>query len=147
MKQEEDFLLGLLEPCNLTTIVDIGANPIDGDPPYKLMLEKGLCEVIGCEPQEEALRKLLERKGPLETYLPYAIGDGQQHTLHQCSVSGMTSLYKPDLRYLRAFTQFETLGNVESLHNISTQRLDDVVELADLDKIKIDIQGGELDVF
>lgn len=147
MKQEEDFLLGLLEPCNLTTIVDIGANPIDGDPPYKLMLEKGLCEVIGFEPQEEALRKLLERKGPLETYLPYAIGDGQQHTLYQCRASGMTSLYKPDLRYLRAFTQFETWGSVESLHSISTQRLDDVVELADLDMIKIDIQGGELDVF
>ena len=76
MQQADDFLLGLLEPCKMTTVVDIGANPIDGDPPYKAMLEKGLCRVIGFEPQQEALRILLERKGPLETYLPYAIGDG-----------------------------------------------------------------------
>lgn len=147
MQQADDFLLGLLEPCKMTTVVDIGANPIDGDPPYKAMLEKGLCRVIGFEPQQEALRILLERKGPLETYLPYAIGDGGVHALHQCHASGMTSLYKPDLRYLKAFNHFEAFGDVESLNSISTQRLDDVAEVADLDMMKIDVQGGELDVF
>ena len=147
MQQKDDFLTGLLEPSKMTTVVDIGANPIDGDPPYKVMLEKGLCHVIGFEPQQDALRILLDRKGPLETYLPYAIGDGGQHMLHQCHAPGMTSLYKPDLRYLRAFNDFEAFGNVESLHSISTQRLDDIAELADPDMMKIDIQGGELDVF
>jgi FkbM family methyltransferase len=131
----------------MTTIVDIGANPIDGDPPHKSMLEAGLCRVIGFEPQHEALRALLERKGPLETYLPYAIGNGEQHTLHQCRASGMTSLYQPDSRYLGVFNEFEELGRVVSTQSISTQRLDEVVEITDFDMLKIDIQGLELDVF
>jgi hypothetical protein len=33
-----DRLTALLAPARLTEIVDIGANPIDGDPPYKSML-------------------------------------------------------------------------------------------------------------
>jgi hypothetical protein len=35
------FLLDLLKPHRVTEIVDIGANPIDGDPPYKPMLMAG----------------------------------------------------------------------------------------------------------
>jgi hypothetical protein len=29
----------ILQPSHLTQVLDIGANPIDGDPPYKKMLE------------------------------------------------------------------------------------------------------------
>lgn len=38
-----------------TSIVDVGANPIDGDPPYLEMLRAGLCTVAGFEPQALAL--------------------------------------------------------------------------------------------
>ena len=48
---EGDFLSDLLGPARLTSVVDIGANPVDGDPPYKPMLEKRLCRVTGFEPQ------------------------------------------------------------------------------------------------
>ena len=34
-------LYELLNPLRLTEVVDIGANPIDGDPPYKPMLDAG----------------------------------------------------------------------------------------------------------
>ncbi len=44
-------LLDLLKPQRITEIVDIGANPIDGDPPYKRLLEYRLCRVTGFEPQ------------------------------------------------------------------------------------------------
>ena len=33
-----DRLAQLLQVERLTEIVDIGANPIDGDPPYKILL-------------------------------------------------------------------------------------------------------------
>lgn len=86
----------LLETARLTEVVDIGANPIDGDPPYKPMLAAGLCKVTGFEPQEEALAKLMRTKGPNESYLPYAVGDGGIHTLNICKAEGMTSLLEPD---------------------------------------------------
>jgi len=41
-------------------------------------------ELIGFEPNPLALEKLNAIKGPNETYLPFAIGDGQRRTLHVC---------------------------------------------------------------
>ena len=38
-------------------VVDIGANPIDGDPPYRLLLDAGLCRVTGFEPQLGGARR------------------------------------------------------------------------------------------
>jgi len=147
MQQVSDFLSQLLEPDRLSSVVDIGANPIDGDPPYKKMLDSGLCQVTGFEPQQDALQALLVRKGPLETYLHYAIGDGNKHTLFRCLASGMTSLYKPDQHQLAVFNDFEKLGEVTSTQAIATRRLDDISEIIHLDMLKIDIQGGELAVF
>ena len=86
--------------------MDIGANPIDGDPPYKPMLEAGLCRVTGFEPQPQALEILRKRKGKHETYLPYALGDGKEHTLHCCEASGMTSMLEPDLSTHDVFESF-----------------------------------------
>jgi len=63
----DDPLFELLRPQRLTAMVDIGANPIDGDPPYKTMLGRRLCTVTGFEPQVEALAALNARKSDLET--------------------------------------------------------------------------------
>ncbi len=59
-----------LTPQRATEVVDVGANPIDGKPPYTAMLSAGLCRVTGFEPQEQALLELEQRKGPNEHYLP-----------------------------------------------------------------------------
>ncbi|MBS2026487.1 MAG: FkbM family methyltransferase [Deltaproteobacteria bacterium] len=141
------ILHALLKPARLTRVVDIGANPIDGDPPYKPMLGQGLCEVVGFEPQAEALAKLQAAKGPHERYLPYAIGDGGTHTLHICRASGMTSLLTPDKKTLAAFPFLDYLGHVEKELQIPTKRLDDVEEVSALDLLKIDVQGAEVSVF
>lgn len=141
------FLFQLLNPLRLTEVVDIGANPIDGDPPYKAMLEASLCRVTGFEPQKEALAELLSRKGLYEQYLPYAVGDGGTHTLNICKASGMTSLFEPDSSTLGLFDVLAPLGEVIERIKMKTIRLDDVSEIEHLDFLKIDIQGGELDVF
>jgi hypothetical protein len=39
-------------------VVDIGANPIDGVPPYASLLRAGNAKVVGLEPNPEALAKL-----------------------------------------------------------------------------------------
>jgi FkbM family methyltransferase len=142
-----DALFDLLRPQRLTAIVDVGANPIDGIPPYQGMLAKGLCTLVGFEPQPDALARLDQRKGPRERYLPYAIGDGRKRVLYVCANRGMTSLLEPDRERLALFNNLGFLGMVENKRPIATRRLDDVQELDHLDLLKIDIQGSELDVF
>ncbi|MER5727318.1 FkbM family methyltransferase [Streptomyces sp. NPDC002138] len=140
-------VLALVRPQRPTHVVDIGANPIDGDPPYQDMLRAGLCRVTGFEPQPDALEDLRRRKGPLETYLPDAIGDGATHTLRVTAASGMTSLYRPDPKRLGLFNGFTEWGRVLEEIPVATRRLDEVEEVGPFDLLKIDIQGAELMVF
>jgi FkbM family methyltransferase len=147
MDDPVDSLFNLVRPERLTAVVDVGANPIDGDPPYKAMLAKQLCRVVGFEPQQDALASLNARKSDHETYLPYVIGDGTDGTLRVCRASGMTSLFRPDQRVLRHFAGFSEWGQVVQEIPVSTRRLDDVGELEELDLLKIDVQGSELAVF
>lgn len=141
-----DPLISILAPQRPTAIVDVGANPIDGDPPYKRMLTAGLCDVIGFEPQAEALARLQGMAGPRERYLPYAVGDGTERTLHVCGLEGMTSLLVPDPAHLALFNLFPTWGRVKNTLPVTTHRLDDIAEIAQMDFLKMDIQGCERDV-
>lgn len=138
-----DLLTEILKPARLTAVVDVGANPIDGDPPYKRMLAAGLCEVVGFEPQAGALARLEAAKGAHERYLPYALGDGTERTLHVCGIEGMTSLLVPKPEHLALFNLFPIWGDVKARIPVSTKRLDDVAEIAHLDFLKMDIQGSE----
>ncbi len=140
-------LVDLLRPQRLTAVVDIGANPIDGDPPYQEMLRQRICRVVGFDPHPEALRRLNAAKGDLETYLPYAVGDGGTHTLKICRGLGFASLLQPDEKVLTHFPGFSELGKVVGEVKLATRRLDDIAEIRELDLLKIDIQGSELAVF
>lgn len=149
-------LAGLLEPVfggaagtpagPPVVVVDIGANPLDDEAPYQLLLESGLCRVIGFEPQPDALAELRRRAGPHETYLPHAVGDGARHTLRLCAGSGFASLLEPDPRQLELLIDFPRLAAVTGTEEIATVRLDDLAEVDRVDLLKIDIQGGERDV-
>ena len=141
-----DLLTQILAPARPTAIVDAGANPIDGDPPYKAMLGAGLCEVTGLEPQAQALARLEKSKGPHERYLPFALGDGSVRTLHVCELEGMTSLLVPDPAHLALFNLFPIWGKVNSQVPVATRKLDDIAEIAHLDFLKMDIQGAEREV-
>jgi FkbM family methyltransferase len=141
-----DLLTQILAPARPTAIVDAGANPIDGDPPYKAMLGAGLCEVTGLEPQAQALARLEKSKGPHERYLPFALGDGSVRTLHVCELEGMTSLLVPDPAHLALFNLFPIWGTVKSQIPVTTRKLDDIAEIAHLDFLKMDIQGAEREV-
>lgn len=139
-----DFLVDLVQPNRLTSVVDIGANPIDSSPPYKPLLDKRLCRVIGFEPQSDGLAPLNANKSDLETYLPYVIADGQSAILRVCNAPGMTSLLAPDPNALRHFPGFPEWGRVTKEIPVTTRRLDDVAEIETIDFLKMDIQGAEL---
>ena len=142
-----DPLFQLLRPERLTAVVDIGANPIDSQPPYHGLLRAGLCTLVGFEPQRAALELLQQRKGPREMYLPHAIGDGSMQTLHVCRGTGMTSLLKPDPRSLALFRVVGEAGRVVGTEVLPTRTLDSVEEVRAIDLLKIDVQGSELAVF
>jgi len=141
-----DLLTEILAPARPTAIVDVGANPIDGDPPYKAMLAAGLCEVTGFEPQPEGLARLEKSKGPHERYFPYALGDGSAGMLNVCELEGMTSLLVPEPAYLALFNLFPIWGTVKHQIPVTTRKLDDIAEIAHLDFLKMDLQGGEREV-
>ena len=136
-------LAALLRPEHLTRVVDIGANPIDGDPPYKPLLARRLCRVVGFEPQPEALARLNAAKSDLETYLPHAVGDGQRRTLHICAASGMTSLLEPDAHVLSHFPGLADWGRVLDRRQVDTVALSAVREIDGIEMLKMDLQGGE----
>jgi FkbM family methyltransferase len=147
MTPPPDTLSDLLRPERLTVAVDVGANPIDGDPPYKPMLQNRLCRIFGFEPQEAALEALQSRKSDLETYLPYVVGDGAKALLRICRSPGMTSLFEPDPNMLAHFANFSEWGRVVEEVVVATRRLDEIAEITALDFLKIDVQGSELAVF
>lgn len=139
-------LVDLLRPGRLTAVVDVGANPIDGAPPYASMLAAGLCSVAGFEPQERALDKLRKSAGPNERYFGCAVGDGAEKTLYRTRCEGMSSTLKPDQASLGAFVALADYGTVVAEQPVETRRLDDI-DLGPVDFLKIDVQGGELAVF
>jgi FkbM family methyltransferase len=125
-------------------VVDVGANPIDGKPPYATLLQDGHASVVGFEPQAAALAELNAKKGPNEIYLPAAVGDGKTHTLHLCASPGMTSLLRPNMKLLGLLHGFEEWARVMKTEEVATRRLDDIPEAAQFDMLKIDVQGAEL---
>lgn len=142
------LLLHALPFPRRTTIVDVGANPIN-ECPYSALLAGGGCHVIGFEPQPEAFASLQEAKGPNETYHPYAVGDGGTHTLHIYEATGFTSLFRPHDPAARIFGQGRWARRISLREDVPLQTvaLDAMPDLAPFDLLKIDIQGGEVMVF
>jgi FkbM family methyltransferase len=142
-----ETLLALLRPQRLTAVVDVGANPIDGETPYHALLSQRICTVTGFEPQAAALAYLNAHKSDLETYLPYVVGDGSEQTLNLTAAPGMTSLFEPNFAVLDWFNSFSEWSVVQQRVPVQTRRLDDLAEIAAMDMLKIDVQGAELMVF
>ena len=84
-----------LQPSRKTRILDVGANPIDGQPEYWSLYEESLCTIWGFEPHPVAFQQLKKLNLPNTFYFPFILGDGKPATLHICRASGMTSLLKP----------------------------------------------------
>lgn len=128
-----------------TVVIDVGANPIN-DVPYKDLLNLGGCDVIGFEPQPEAFAKLQSIKSPREVYHPFAVGDGSDKELKIYYSDGMTSLFEPYTPAMQRLGR-PRLGRVLDRVPMKTVAIDQVEAIAAFDLLKIDIQGGEVDVF
>ena len=134
--------LRLQEPLQ---IVDVGANPIEGEVSYQSLLDRGLAHVTGFEPQEDAFAALNARKSAKESYYPDALGDGTDKELHLFRESGFTSVYPADpssAAYLGFRGGMTETGRV----TIRTSRLDTLKQIPRPDMLKIDVQGSEAEI-
>ncbi|MFT5197421.1 MAG: FkbM family methyltransferase [Planctomycetota bacterium] len=140
-------LSSIFEDLPELRLLDIGASPIDGDPPYKDIFDAGKADLVGFEPDPDQFQALLDLKLRRATFLPHALGRGGPGELKICALPGMTSLLEPDPAVLSSFHGFGEWGRVLRREPLETQRLDDIPEAAGSDYMKIDVQGGELAVF
>ena len=141
-----DRLVEALSPPRRLRIADVGANPI-WPPPYTDLLNAGGADVWGFEPDKPAFAELERKKGPLETYLPYAIGSGGKATLNICREGVFTSLLSPNVDTHTYLGRWKEMAEVVEQVEVETHRLDDIEELPRVDLLKIDVQGAEVAVF
>ena len=140
-----DALIAMLGAGHPIRVLDVGANPIEGDPSYKPLLDAGHATVTGFEPQAEALAALNAAKSGNETYLSDALGDGHDHDLHLYHHSGFTSIFPPDAASADLLGFGRNMAVTGSMA-LPTRRLDDIADVGGIDFLKIDVQGSELSI-
>jgi FkbM family methyltransferase len=128
------------------SILDVGA-ALAERPPYQSLVDAGRGKICGFEPNREACEKLNRDYGNSHRFFPFFVGDGQPATFHETNWALTGSLYEPNSRLLEKFKNLAEVVTPIAVHAVETTRLDDIVEIGDIDFIKIDVQGSELAVF
>jgi len=141
-------ILEMLPPLPRIKVIDIGAMSLgQGTEPYFPLMELNMVDVTGFEPIDKEYKKLLQSAPSNYRYFPYFIGNGSNGTFYECNYPMTSSLYEPNTELLSKFQNLENFVQVVKKHKVQTKRLDDIKEIVDTDLIKVDVQGGELDVF
>ena len=137
-------------PPSPIQVLDIGAMP-EGEPRYAALVDQGLAEVTGFEPDDEQRAKLATQfEGPY-TWLPHFLGDGGPATFHITLYRGCSSLFEPNAQVIDNFATINATtegGNfkVVGTRPVTTSKLDDVADCPPPDYAKLDVQGSELAV-
>ena len=128
------------------TVVDVGAQMLTSeDHVYAGLLADKHCRVIGFEPLEDAADKRAAAE-PGVSMLNHFIGKGGPASFQINYFDPTSSLLEPNLDYLRQFYALADMCRPVKRLQVETSRLDDIAEVSDCDYLKIDVQGGELDV-
>lgn len=139
------FLTEALAPERPLRILDVGANPINR-PDYADLLDMGGCELWGFEPEPAAFAALQAEAGENAHYIDKAVGKPGRATFHHHPQSGLGSLFairKESVAFLGHPGWHRPDGETSEIDLVA---LDDLDDLPAPDVLKIDIQGGELDV-
>jgi len=127
-------------------IVDIGAQNLSQEEHiYQPLVKTGAARITGFEPLQDAAEKR-SAKDPSLTMLNHYIGDGSAQKFHVNRDDATSSLLPADLDFLGRFEALATMCSPVEIIDVGTTKLDDIPQAADCDFLKIDVQGGELDV-
>jgi len=138
-------LTAALAPSRDMRICDVGASRLS-EPPYQGLLDDGLAHIYGFEPSAEQFARLEAAKSPRETYFPEAVGLPGTRVLYLHPTPGFTSLYRLDARALRAIGKEKWISDEITPVALDPVTLDTLADLPQIDLLKMDLQGGELEV-
>lgn len=147
LEKRLSFLRQAIAPGHPLRIADIGANPIN-TPDYQPVLDMGYCEVWGFEPEQEAFQALMDNPQPGAHYVQRAVGKNGKGTFYHHPQSGLGSLFpvrKESVHYLGHPSWYKPDGKTFEVDIVEMDSISDDL-LPKPDVLKIDIQGGELDV-
>lgn len=128
-------------------LCDVGAR-MRSTPPYKLLHKLGGCHVWGFEPDDDAFAALEEAGHESATYFKAAIGKPGKATFYRHPIGSISSLFPiapASARYLGKYHWIDR-DDIREIP-IEVTALDKIEGLPPVDVLKIDIQGGELEVF
>ena len=127
-------------------VVDVGAQVLANEEhAYQALVDAGAATIVGFEPLSDAAsaRSVAE---PHILMLEYFIGDGSRRSFHVNRFDATSSLLPSNLVFLDRFEALSTMCETLRTIEVETVRLDDIPEVLDADFLKLDVQGGELDV-
>ena len=133
-------------------IANIGCRPIGGGPePFESILEYfSGSQIIGFETDKELCEKLNKESSNSYKFFYQALGQKNEKRKFYNTIDPMcSSLYQPNDKLLEKYQNLE-MAKLKNISEIDTVSLDSFClenQIEQIDLIKIDIQGGELDVF
>jgi len=134
------------------TMIEVGALKIQSKPEpfYELIDYFPSSRIIAFEIDKDVCEKMNSEASKGVKYYPYALGKAnEKRKLYVTQNPMCTSLYKPNEKFLKLYNNFE-VAYLKKETEIETISLDYFVEknnIENIDFIKIDVQGAELDVF
>ncbi len=127
-------------------IVDVGAQVlVSEEHAYAPLQRAGVTSVVGFEPLPDS-GSTPRRVDPSVVMLNHFVGAGGPAIFHVTQFDPASSLFKPNMELLSQFVALPIMCETVSTNEVQTTRLDDISEIGDCDYLKIDVQGGELDV-
>ncbi len=133
-------------------IIEVGALQIENqkEPFYELLDYFPSSKIFGFEIENEVCKKMNSESKEGIKYYPYALGKANEKRKFYVTQNPMCcSLYKPNEKLINLYNNLES-ANLKEENEIKTISLDYFVEkhnIKNIDFIKIDVQGAELDVF
>ncbi|MBI9087700.1 MAG: FkbM family methyltransferase [Desulfobacterium sp.] len=141
-----------VSPSLSFTILEIGALPIEGEiePFHRLIDFFPESTLIAFEVDKELCKELNAKSKPNINYYPVAVAQHDEERIFYDTVNPMCgSLYRPNEKFLGLYQNLD-VAMIKSISTVNTVSLDSFTRanhINDVDFIKIDIQGAELDVF
>jgi FkbM family methyltransferase len=140
-------MLNIFEHCSRNMVYsDVGAR-WGIEEPWKSY--RDFIDVISFEPDKEEYDKLSRNKMDRDLVLPCALYKEEKLiNLHLTKSRGCSSIYEPNHSFLSDFPDVERF-NVEETVEVKASTLDKLYikkELQNMDFIKLDVQGAELDI-
>jgi FkbM family methyltransferase len=134
------------------TMLEVGARPLSSDrEPYWVLLDVFPNAHIHAFEVDEALCIELNQTAPKKvTYHPLALGRPERNRIFYETVRPMcSSFYKPNEELLKKYSKLDA-SLIKAEHRLDSHALDEFVMLKSIpnvDLIKADIQGAELELF